>query len=83
MDKSELLQELESLSVAVKQRELSDAELESVSADVKRLSEKVSGSPPVERKRTLRDLKGVGKELWRAIDVDEYIRRERNSWDRR
>ena len=82
MDKAELLEELASLTSAIKQRELSDAEIERVSADVKRLCENVETSPPIERKRDLRDLKGVGKDLWRAIDVDEYIRQERDSWER-
>jgi hypothetical protein len=27
------------------------------------------------------DLRGVGAELWRDESVDEYIRKERESWD--
>jgi len=35
------------------------------------------------KKRTrLSDYAGVGKELWQTIDVDEYVRQERESWDR-
>ena len=30
----------------------------------------------------LSDYAGVGKELWQQIDVDEYLRQERESWDR-
>lgn len=26
------------------------------------------------------ELKGLGKEVWEVIDVDEYIRQERGSW---
>ena len=26
------------------------------------------------------ELKGLGKELWRGIDVDKYIEEERRSW---
>ena len=33
-------------------------------------------------KRSIMELQGLGKELWRAIDVDEYLRQERASWDR-
>jgi AbrB family looped-hinge helix DNA binding protein len=29
---------------------------------------------------SLRNLKGLGKEIWQAIDVDEYIKKERESW---
>jgi hypothetical protein len=32
-------------------------------------------------KRSIFELKGVGAEMWRDIDVDEYIRQERASWD--
>lgn len=32
-------------------------------------------------KRSIFELKGVGAEMWREIDVDEYIRQERASWD--
>jgi hypothetical protein len=39
--------------------------------------------PSAPKKRTkLSDYAGVGKELWQKIDVDEYIRQERESWDR-
>lgn len=27
--------------------------------------------------------KGLGKEIWKGIDVDEWLRKERDSWDRR
>ena len=34
------------------------------------------------RKLDLLDLRGVGKELWSRIDVDQYIRQSRAEWDR-
>lgn len=27
------------------------------------------------------DLKGVGKEIWRGIDAQDYVNKERDSWD--
>jgi hypothetical protein len=30
--------------------------------------------------RSLLELEGLGAEIWREIDVDEYIRQERASW---
>jgi hypothetical protein len=27
------------------------------------------------------ELRGLGKETWEAIDVDQYIENERNSWE--
>ena len=36
---------------------------------------------PSEKKIKLSDFAGVGKEMWQQIDVDEYIRQERDSWE--
>jgi hypothetical protein len=33
------------------------------------------------RKHSIKELKGLGKELWRSVDVDKYLEEERNSWD--
>ena len=27
------------------------------------------------------DLKGLGKEIWEGVDADEYVAKERDSWD--
>jgi len=27
------------------------------------------------------ELKGLGKDIWKAHDVDDYINKERDSWD--
>lgn len=35
----------------------------------------------IKTKHSIFELKGVGAEMWRKIDVDEYIRQERASWD--
>jgi hypothetical protein len=29
---------------------------------------------------SLLELKGLGKEIWRGVDAQKYINRERNSW---
>ena len=34
-----------------------------------------------EPEHTFLELRGLGKELWRSIDVDQYLEEERNSWD--
>ena len=31
--------------------------------------------------RSLLELEGLGQEIWQGVDVDEYLRRERSSWD--
>jgi hypothetical protein len=44
------------------------------------LENTLTEQPPV-KKRSLLELSGLGKEVWKGINVDEYIRNERN-WDR-
>jgi len=34
---------------------------------------------PVKR-RSIRELRGLGKEIWEGIDAQEYVDRERDSW---
>lgn len=36
--------------------------------------------PPQKRGR-LSELKGIGKGTWEDVDIDEFIREERDSWD--
>ena len=31
-------------------------------------------------KHSMKELRGLGKELWRSIDVEKYIEEEHNSW---
>jgi hypothetical protein len=33
------------------------------------------------RQYNITDLKGLGKEIWEGIDPDEYVAKERDSWD--
>jgi hypothetical protein len=33
------------------------------------------------KKHSLLELEGLGKEIWKDIDVDDYIDKERNSWN--
>ncbi len=33
-------------------------------------------------KRSILELRGLGMEIWNGIDVDEYISKERESWNR-
>lgn len=34
-----------------------------------------------ERKHSITELEGLGADIWKEIDVDDYLRKERNSWD--
>jgi hypothetical protein len=31
--------------------------------------------------RSILELEGLGRDLWNGIDAQEYVRRERNSWN--
>ena len=31
--------------------------------------------------RSLLELEGLGQDVWEGVDVDEYLRRERSSWN--
>ena len=43
---------------------------------VTRLSGALSRKP-----RSLLDLEGLGQDVWQGVDVDEYLRQERSSWN--
>jgi hypothetical protein len=37
---------------------------------------------PTVRKRSLLELRGLGKEIWEGVDPVEYVKQERDSWER-
>jgi hypothetical protein len=80
MTKAELIKELEALSATLKGRDLSDASIERITKSVREIKRQVEG-PSGYDPTLLRELRGLGKEYWRSIDVDKYIREERDSWD--
>jgi plasmid stability protein len=50
----------------------------SVAQEVTRLLSEAVNQP---KTRSILELRGLGKELWKGIDAAEYIKRERDSWD--
>ena len=34
----------------------------------------------VKKPLSLKDLKGLGKEIWKGVDIEDYINKERESW---
>lgn len=42
-------------------------------------SELIIRRPPMRR---LSELKGLGKSLWRQLNVEQYLEEERSSWER-
>ncbi len=41
-----------------------------------------SAPVPADKKRSLRELRGLGKHIWEGIDVQDYINQQRDEWDR-
>ena len=41
----------------------------------------VSHRTPAKYKRNIMELEGLGKDIWRGIDAQEYVDRERQSWN--
>jgi len=65
--------ELLSLSVAER--------FEVVRLAVGSLQKECADVPPV-RKRSLLELRGLGREIWEGVDPVEYVKQERDSWER-
>jgi len=38
-------------------------------------------TPPLQKRGRLSELEGLGKGTWAGVDIDQYIREERDSWD--
>jgi hypothetical protein len=70
--------QIEELQTALRRREFGERELEELTAELARIKDRVEAKPV--RHSTILELKGMGKEIWENIDVDEYIREERRSW---
>ena len=75
----DLRREIAEILEALKQRELSTEDLDRMSADLKAIEVRLK-TRPVKGRRSILELDGLGMDLWRSIDVEAYIRRERDSW---
>jgi hypothetical protein len=45
------------------------------------LAASLRGEVDREPRRSLLEFQGLGKSIWQGIDVEEYLRRERTSWN--
>lgn len=48
---------------------------------IQELRARAKGSPPAKPATSILDLCGLGKEIWEGIDAQEYVNRERSSWN--
>ncbi len=49
--------------------------------DQRRLIELLSERREVSPRRSIRELEGLGAELWHSVDSTAYLNEERNAWD--
>jgi hypothetical protein len=64
-----ILRNVESLSRIEQLRLISD------------LAERLRTHGPSDRRASILELQGLGKEIWQGIDAQEYVDRERASWN--
>ncbi len=50
---------------------------------IKFLVDTLSGPTDAEKKHSLRELSGLGKDIWEGIDAQDYINQLRDEWDAR
>lgn len=74
-DTDELTKRIDQIKAEIAKRPLSETERMLIARRLDDLWEMLQP-----RKHQITELKGLGKEFWRSIDVDEYIRKERDSW---
>jgi hypothetical protein len=65
----QILRDVESLSRAEQLRLISE------------LAENLRAEAPPEPRTSILDLQGLGKEIWQGIDAQDYVDRERSSWN--
>jgi hypothetical protein len=65
----QILRDVESLSRAEQLRLISE------------LAENLRVEAPPESRTSILDLQGLGKEIWQGVDAQDYVDRERSSWN--
>lgn len=75
----DLSRELETLQQAILAKALTTEDITALKSDLQRIEDRLA-SLPGRKQRSIVEFRGAGKELWRSVDVDEYIQAERDSW---
>jgi hypothetical protein len=74
-----LLLRLEALKKAVEECDIPEDVLAAVYEELWRLD---ALFPEGVKTHSIGELQGLGKDIWQGIDVDDYLRKERASWER-
>jgi len=48
---------------------------------LRELMARVASNSPDETKHSILEFRGLGAEIWEGIDAQEYVNRERDSWN--
>jgi hypothetical protein len=77
--KRRLLRRLEALRRAVEEEDIPEGILRSIYEELHAIDRLF---PPGVKTHSIMELEGLGADYWRSIDVEEYLRVERESWER-
>ena len=78
MDNRErVLIRLDALKKAVKEADLPDEALAAIYLQLNSLDDVFA---PGTKTHSIMELEGLGKEFWRSVDVEKYLKEERESW---
>ena len=75
----ELTSRVQRLRDVLQKKDLSPSALDKLDKEINQVEETLEAQPDKPR-RSLRELEGLGAEMWQSIDVEAYIENERNSW---
>jgi hypothetical protein len=48
---------------------------------LRELTTRVAANAAAEAQHSIMEFRGLGKEIWEGIDAQEYVNRERSSWN--
>jgi hypothetical protein len=71
--------QIDDLREVIRRKLLSPEELEQLLQKLEVIEESLKGKPD-RPMHSVMELEGLGKELWQSIDVDAYLKQERDSW---
>jgi uncharacterized coiled-coil DUF342 family protein len=71
--------QIDGLKETIRTKQLSPDDFQQLVKELKKLTKRLEAKPN-RKMRDITELQGLGKELWQSIDVDEYLKQEREAW---
>ncbi len=75
------IKEVEKLGTPLRNSTLREIRKMKVEEQIKLMEELILMLKKGVKRRSVRELKGLGREVWRGVNVEEYIEGERSSWN--